>query len=122
MKLTKQKLIKIIKEEIGRVTEESQETELPDAVKEIIRDPMHMQDAAMAFADSMLLALHKAGVDIRSDEIYWPSRNYVEALGNEIGGAFGEEIVDIAYIGDMWDAFKAPGKLSYPEPGFSEDE
>ena len=98
MKLTKQKLINLIKEEIGKVTEGAQEAELPDAVKEIIRDPRHMQDAATAFTDSMLLALHEAGVDIRSDEVYWPSRNYVEALGNEIGGDFGAEIVDIAYV------------------------
>jgi hypothetical protein len=122
MKLTKKTLVRLIKEEIGKVTEGDQEAELSDAVKKIIRDPKHMQDAATAFADSMLLALHEAGVDIRSDEIYWPSRQYVEALGNEIGGPFGEEIVDIAYIGDMWDAFKAPGKLNYPEPGFSDDE
>lgn len=121
MKITKQKLINLIKEEIGKVTEGEQEAELPDAVKEIIRDPKHMQDAAIAFTDSMLLTLHKAGVDIRSDEVYWPSRNYVEALGNEIGGDFGAEIVDIAYVGEMWDAFKAPNKLSYPEPGPSED-
>ena len=90
MKLTKKTLVRLIKEEIGKVIEGDQEAELSDAVKKIIRDPKHMQDAATAFADSMLLALHEAGVDIRSDEIYWPSRQYVEALGNEIGGPFGE--------------------------------
>lgn len=132
MRLTKQRLINLIREEIGRINES--DAVLPDGHEAIaiIRHPSHMQPVAAAsgvdasaeaWTDSVLLALHEAGLDITSDEMYWPARNYIRnVLAAEIGGDFGEAIKEEAFVGEAWDAFKAPGKLSYPEPGFSDDE
>ena len=131
MKLTKQKLINLIKEEIGRINES--DAVLPDGHKAIaiIRDLSHMQpvaaasgaeEAAKAWTESVLLALHNANMDILSDEMHWPARNYIaNVLASEIGGALGEAIKEEASMGWAWDEFTPPGKIRYAEPGPSED-
>ena len=122
MKLTKKTLFRLIKEEIGRINESN--AVLPDDHKAIaiIRDSSHMEAAAKAWTESVLLALHNAEMDILSDDMHWPARNYIEnVLASEIGGDFGEAIKEEASMGWAWDEFTPPGKIRYAEPGPSED-
>ena len=131
MKLTKQKLINLIKEEIARINES--DAVLPDGHEAIaiIRHPSHMEAVAAAsgvdasaeaWTDSVLLALHEAGLDIASDEMYWPARNYIaNVLASEIGGALGKAIKEEAFVGEAWDEFTPPGKIRHAEPGPSKD-
>jgi len=134
MKITKQKLINLIKEEIARINES--DAVLPDDHKAIaiIRDLSHMQaaaaasgveEAAKAWTESVLLALHNANMDILSDEMHWPARNYIEnVLASEIDGDLGEAIKKEASMGWAWDnadEIIAPGKIRYAEPGPSKD-
>lgn len=128
MKITKQKLINLIKEEIARINES--DAVLPDEAIAIIRHPRHMhavvdkgvEEAAKDWTKSVLLALHSADMDILSDEMHWPARNYIaDVLASEIGGALGEAIKEEAYMGYEWDEFTPPGKIRHAEPGPSRD-
>lgn len=93
MKLTKQKLINLIKEEIGKVTEKiGKQEEIHEEAEDFIVQSIH----------EMLRQVEDMGLSPK-----WGGKHY-------------EDTKDV--ILDAIDSYEHPDKESWPEPGFSDDE
>ena len=93
MKLTKQKLINLIKEEIGKVTEKiGKQEEIHEEAEDFIVQSIH----------EMLRQVEDMGLSPK-----WGGKHYEDAKN---------------VILDAIDSYVHPDKESWPEPGFSDDE